>query len=366
MDAENSASRATGLVDSFGQTHFGACDLGDRRRVKRAVITADALMRHPEGTLPRKLIRKELMGFYDLANHPQVNHDNLLQVHRQHTQAAMRACPGTVLVIHDTTEADYSGLAIPDLGPIGNGGRRGLLLHNVLAVDYDRREVLGLVEQVVHRRRQAPRRESRETRRRHPQRESRLWICGVEAVGPPPAGATWVNLMDRGGDSFESLERQAQLSQFYVVRAKFDRRIEVQDTLDRWRRSKLYFQARKLPTLGHRKVNVSAQPGQPARQARVRVAAGAVRLVAPTQPCGEHSASPLEVWVVHVKEVDAPPGVEALEWFLLTNVPTTTRTRPGNAWTGTSAGRSSRSITRLRRPAAGWNFRSSPPARPWR
>ena len=65
MEATHSASQTAGLVGSFGQAHFGFCVLGDQRLVKRAVVTADALLRHPGGTLPHKLPRKELLGFYD-------------------------------------------------------------------------------------------------------------------------------------------------------------------------------------------------------------------------------------------------------------------------------------------------------------
>lgn len=196
---------------SFGEEHFGACDLGDRRLTRRAVVTADALMRHPGGTLPAKLPRAELRGFYGLANNPRVAHATLLAAHCARTRDAMAACPGVVPVIHDTTEADFGGLDVPDLGPIGNGGRRGLLLHNVLAVDYANREAIGLAGQFVHRRRTVRKGEGQAAKRRHPQRESRLWVRGAEAVGRPPAGATWVNLMDRGGDTFEGLARQVEL-----------------------------------------------------------------------------------------------------------------------------------------------------------
>ncbi|HZL37532.1 MAG TPA: transposase DNA-binding-containing protein, partial [Tepidisphaeraceae bacterium] len=46
---------AVGGLPSFGQEHFGACVLQDKRLTDRAVITADAFMRHPGGTLPQKL-----------------------------------------------------------------------------------------------------------------------------------------------------------------------------------------------------------------------------------------------------------------------------------------------------------------------
>jgi hypothetical protein len=135
----------------------------------------------------------------------------------------------------------------------------------------------------------------------------------------------WVNVMDRGGDSFESLEAQQRLGQFYLVRSRYDRKVRVRDAAGRWRGRKLHGYARGLGSLGERTVVVAANANQVARQARVRVTAGAIELQAPKLRCGEHSGEPLSAWIIHVREVAPPAGQAALEWFILTNVPTTTR-----------------------------------------
>ena len=331
MDAAICPSVAMGLSEtvdcssSFGQAHFGQCTFGDKRLTARAVRSADALMRHPGGTLPAKLSRAHLCGFYDFANNVKVNHDNVLTCHCERTRQQMCQCPGTVLIIHDTTEGDYSGLDIANLGPIGNGSRHGLLIHNVLAMDYQGREALGLVGQILQIRRNVGTNESVTASRQHPLRESRLWPKGVEALGRPPSGAIWVNLMDRGGDSFESLDRQQRLGQLYVVRSRTNRNVCVKDTAGRTIRRKLHDWARRLPTLGERTVAVAGNHKQVAREARVRVAVGAVQLQVPHVKCGDHGREPLNAWVIHVKELDPPAGQEALEWILLSNVPTTGR-----------------------------------------
>ncbi len=316
--------------ESFGAAHFGAAQLGDKRLTARAVVTANAMMRHPGGTLPDKLARPELLGFYDFANNPKVTHDKVLAPHCARTHERMEACQGDVLVIHDTTEADYSGLNVEGLGSIGNGHCHGLLLHNVLAFDYANREAWGLAGQFVHRRRVVRKGETQKAKREHPQRESRLWVKGVQAVGAVPAGKRWVNLMDRGGDTFESFEQQHELGQFYVVRSKSNRTVQVLDKLGRKIQRKLHPWARKLTHAGRRTVSVSAQEDQPARQAAMAVAYAAFTLPAPTSRRGQHGDAPLSVWVVHLTELDAPKGVRPLEWILLTNVPTQTQ---ASAWT---------------------------------
>jgi len=325
MDATICAAPAQGVpAGTFGQEHFGGCQLGDRRLTRRAMITGDALLRHPEGTLPAKLPKAELLGFYDFANNAKTTHDNVQAAHCQRTRERMERCNGVVLIIHDTTEADFSGLDIPELGQIGNGYCRGMLVHNVLAVDYANREVLGLTGQIVQTRRTVKKPESVKASREHPQRESRLWPKGVEKVGRPPQGAIWVNLMDRGGDSFESLDRQQGLGQFYLVRSRTNRNVRVKDAGGRWIRRKLHTWARNLPTLGERTVAVEGNWHQQARTAKVRVAAGPVELLVPHVKYGEHGREPLAAWVIHVRELDAPAGQEPLEWILLTNLRTAT------------------------------------------
>jgi len=325
MDAKICTVSASTAARTFGEEHFGGCLLGDKRLTRRAAITGDALLRHPGGTLPAKLPKAELLGFYDFANNHKVTHDNVLAAHCQRTRELMGKCAGVVLIIHDTTEGDYSGLDIADLGPIGNGYCRGMLIHNVLAMDYQNREVLGLVGQILQIRRGVKKKESVRTSREHPQRESRLWPKGVQTVGRPPPEAIWVNLMDRGGDSFENLDRQQGLGQSYLVRSRTSRNVRVKDAAGRSIRRKLHPWARNLPMLGERTVQVAGNYAQQAREAKVWVAAGPVELQVPHVKCGEHGREPLAAWVIHVKEQNPPRGQDPLEWILLTNVPTETR-----------------------------------------
>ena len=199
----------------------------------------------------------------------------------------------------------------------------------MLAYDYASREALGMIGQFVHQRRNVRKGETQKAKREHPQRESRLWVKGVGAVGVVPAGKRWVNLMDRGGDTFESFEKQRESGQFYVVRSKSNRAVEVSDTLGRRMKRKLHPWARKLPHAGRKMVHVAAREDQPARDATMAVAYGPVTLAAPKQHRGEHGTASLPAWVVHLTELDPLKGAKPLEWILLTNVPTETQAQ---AW----------------------------------
>ena len=308
---------------SFGELHFADCDLGDRRRTRRLVDLANRIHQHPEGSLPYKLRDPAAYrALCRLLNQPTVTHAAVLQPHRQRTFERLRQQTGPVLIVHDFTELDYSGHETLRglLGQIGNGGGQGYECHNSLAVEPDSGQVLGLVNQILHRRRHAPPGEGIAAKRDCPQRESRVWLQAVQAIGPAPAGACWVDVADRGADTFEFLEHECRHGRHFLVRSRYNRALLSQTAAGA---AALHDQLRaQEPVLGWT-VRVAAQAGQPARQARVVACYQAVTLRAPhTGRRGQYARRPLPLWAIRVWEVEAPPEVsEPLEWLLLTDLP---------------------------------------------
>jgi hypothetical protein len=176
---------------TFGERHFGHCFLGDARRTRRLVRAADALLAHPAQSLPQKLAcPADYRALRRLASRPQLTHAARLGAHAQAVRQRLRdpAGPAVVVLAEDTTELDFPGQPTLTLGQIGDGGGQGYRCHNTLAVDPGTREVLGLLDQILHRRRHAPAREGVARKRAHPQRESRLRVRAAAHVGPAPAG----------------------------------------------------------------------------------------------------------------------------------------------------------------------------------
>lgn len=307
-------------VASFGERHFGAALLGHQRRSQCLVRIANQIYRHPGGTLPTKLHEpKDYKAMDRLMNRPETTHAAVLEPHRHYTLERMRQSVRTVLVLHDTTELDYSGLrSIADLGPIGGGLNRGYLCHNSLAFDPQRHEVLGLANQILHRRRHVGRKESVKAKRERADRESRLWIDGITAVGPPPEGCCWVHVADRGADSFEFLGRPWGPQEGFVMRSKVNRVIR-RGHDPNGPKDYLHTYVRRLPLQGRREVVVSARAGQPERTVAVAVAFAPVLLWPPHVRRGLYEKRPLRLWVVRVAEIKPSKGVKPLEWILLTD-----------------------------------------------
>ena len=308
---------------SFGEVNFGAAELGDRRRTKRLVKLADQLSRHPGGSLPDKLKSPaDLRALYRLCDCDEVTHEAILAPHRAVTLARVQDHGGTLLVIHDATELDYtSRKSLKDLGQIGNGRGRGYICHNSLVLDpQGGGTVFGLANQILHRRATVPEKETKDRRRRRKSRESRLWMEGTKVL---PAEWRLVDVCDRGADTFEFLEHEAHSGRRFVVRSAHSRAILIGHG-DEDQSFHLHAYARSLPTLGMRQFTIRAQDGQPARKVKLAVSGAPIRVKAPHAKHGEHGNTPLALWVVSVREVNPPCGTEPLEWILLTNQPAET------------------------------------------
>lgn len=312
---------------SFGALHFGAAELGDRRRTRRLVHSADLIAQHPGGTLPAKLPNPAALdGLSRLAEAEAVTHEAVLAPHRQLTWQRMRDCDDVVLIIQDNTMLDSTtiGSLRDDLGIIGKGRHdRGYLCHNSLAVTATSRQVLGLAHQILFRREPAPPGESRAQRRARQGRESRLWTRASRALPAAPEGKLWVEVCDRGADIFEFIDQKHLTGGHYLVRSSHNRWVQIVGDDGPPRRHTLHDYARALPARGCKTVAVPPRGPQPARTAQLVLSAAAVRLLPPRRKRGEHRREVLPSFVVVAREVDAPEGVEPVQWILLTDLEVT-------------------------------------------
>src|SRR3982074_1981666 len=200
-------STITGGTPTLGEANFAEAQLGDIRRARRLVSLADALRRHPGGSLPNKLPSpRNLKALYRLCSRREVTHHTVLAPHRARTQR-LWVDHDTVLILHDSTELDYSKRkSLGDLGDIGGPGRhRGYICHNSLVVLPEDGSVLGLFNQILHKRVKPPKKETKTQLRDRKSRMSRLWLEGVAEL---PSDRRLVDVCDRGADTFEFLEHE--------------------------------------------------------------------------------------------------------------------------------------------------------------
>lgn len=218
-------------------------------------------------------------------------------------RTAERCAGRHVLVIQDTTIVRSE----PKRG-------EGLFLHAALAVDADDGAVLGLADASFLLRDGS---ETKASTRHAPfeAKESARWLEGVRAADRAGAAAARVTVVaDRESDVFEVFARRPAGVDL-LVRAKHDRAMG-----DGGRR--MWARADAEPELGRARLELPAGPGRRARTAMVAVRALAVEPARPGRGGqGKHKGGGVRLTLVDVREIDAPPGIPAVHWRLLTTLP---------------------------------------------
>ena len=237
----------------------------------------------------------------------------------EQTRAAARATP-LVLLVQDTTTIDLTTQErTPALGPIGDGGGRGYLLQSVLAVLPTPRPIPRLAAQEPFLRQAAPKGECCHQRRSR-ERESQVWERQALALGSPPADTCWVHVGDRYSDIYRFMRICRQQQTHFLLRAAQDRRIVLPDG----QTSYLLQWIRTVPAADSQPMTIPPRAGQAARTTRVAVSYGPATIRAPHSGRTAEDVD-LATWVVRGWEPDPPAApAEALEWVLVTSVPTET------------------------------------------
>lgn len=306
---------------AWAESEFRGVPRLEKRFQDRLVATAAQLAERPNGTLPQRLTWNELRGTYRLVQADAATPDVLQEVHRQRTRERMLR-PTPVLIVHDGTHLDFSAhhAVAEQLGPIGDGGGRGFLQHNSLAIDPACSELLGLIYQQTWLREPAPDGETRQQRQQRADREAAVWATGLRAVGPMPAGTCWVHGGDRGADFFEPLARARHLGCHVLIRLCQDRRVQRCGAEDDAKVEHLMQVARSLPAALTDVVAVASKGGRPGRVAQVCLASTRVFVQPPVQDKKWQGHRPLALTVLRIWEPHPPAGVEALEWVLGTDL----------------------------------------------
>ncbi len=280
---------------------------------------AEHVANHPSGSFPQQLSSwGDLKAAYRLFDCEDVSFEAIAGPHWKQTCAVG---PGRYLVLGDTTEIDFGyGRKIPGLSPIGNGSREGFLLHNALLVEAETQSLVGVAGQTIHYRKPAPKKENKSQKFKR-ERESRVWGAVVDQIGRAPAGAQFIHVFDRGADDFEVFCHLLENGADWVVRASSTHRLI--HTPQRERLPLKEYLA-TLPVAGTYELNLRARPKQPARVAKLEVRFGALSMPVPRHKSAYVKTlkpQPIAMWVVWVREVDAPAGVTPIEWVLYTSLP---------------------------------------------
>lgn len=322
------APEATNIRREFEQA-----DLGDRRRTARLVAVAERLRASPDQSFPDIMLRSsELTGLYRLLNNDAVSAAVILEPHQQET--TRRCVDATrVVAIHDTTEISFPGAtARRGLGRLRGEADQGLLLHAALAVAADgSQRPLGIIgahtwvrEELGNSRHPDGRKKCGADYNGETGKESARWWNVVDEVEHRLAGVDVIHVFDREGDAYPLLRAALDHEARFVTRMARDR-VVLDDQDERIGRVSellvdvvdvLRLEVELSPRAAKKTPKVTESPRQ-ARVAQLAVGASKMLLAPPQYIKGE----PLEVNVVYVHEVNAPAGMDAIDWVLITSEP---------------------------------------------
>ena len=309
-------------AEKWALEEFGATSLGDVRRTRRLVAMACGAMRHPSGKVSSVFNRAaDREGAYDFL---ESKHVDVESVARSVFEATATRAEGVSWVY---AAVDGSPLSLTDksgskgFGPVGspNIPVQGLMVTNALAVSRDG-VPLGLIDQLYWTRREP---EPGLTKREKVQRSLKRSFEEKETANLLRAAQhtherlesrgchAWV-VIDREGDNRDILLGLHELGCRFTVRGKWDRKLFGED-------SNIHQALDGEPSLGTHDVAIPRRGNRAARTARLDVRAKQVTLRFVARDGMPRQA--LRLYAVRVREVCVEPGVEGLEWLLLTNVP---------------------------------------------
>lgn len=253
--------------------------------------------------------RSGIVGFSRFLANPRVTVDALID--GWGAELALGCAGRHILAIQDSSEFNFTTTKERSrgLGEIGKGSGRGVLLHAMLGVDAETGGILGLATGRIWTR--DGRVSVHHRNRPLSEKESQRWLSTAEAAKTVLGRAQMVTeVSDRESDIYEKWARLPEAGFHILTRAMADRSImEGGGKLS----------SAPLRLAGAAKLALRARPGRPARTANLVTRFGPVTIKRPANLARQEGlAETVQVSLVEVCEMDAPPGTEPILWRLLT------------------------------------------------
>jgi hypothetical protein len=318
--------------ENWAAKEFKEIELGDQRRKKRLIQLAEQRGKRPNASIAVSCEnRAGMKAAYRLFDNEGVGAEAILEGHYQSSIERARK-ERIVLAVQDTTYLNYSHHpATIGLGYLQDLHMRGMLMHSTLLVTPERTP-LGLIDQQVWARKAEDFKVKgkQRARQRTEEKESQKWLVSLEVTAHAQKQLEeqthLINVGDSEADVYDLLHKAIALQQDLLVRAAYDRNVDHAE-----KRLRAYLQNQDVA--GEITIQVPRRPTKPARATRLEVRFAPVNLCPPTSRYKEQLPK-LAIWGIHTREIDVPPGEEALHWLLLTTLPITNfdQATTGLAW----------------------------------
>jgi len=334
------------MIAGWVENETATADFNDRRLNKRFQQIVSALSEHPVASIPAACGgHAETTAAYRFFDNDAVTYSQILQPHVDATLQRI-AAQEVVLLVNDTTELDLARprQQVEGAGPMDGSARRGAFMHVLEAFTPDGTP-LGTVDAHIWARDEESallsQAEKRKTRKAAPieEKESFRWLEGLRRareVAQMAPSVQCIYIADSESDIYHLFaEPRGQHPVDWIIRACQDRcaslvspreqeEQEQEEVVSKTIRQVVLSQpvlfTKQITVRGRQtKVTCEARSRRTSRESRtadMEVRAARVMLRPPTR-----SLPAVELNVVMVREPNAPPDHEPVEWILLTTMP---------------------------------------------
>lgn len=288
---------------------FGV-ELGDKRLNERAAMIGAEFLNNPFVSPPKMMKSfKAIKAFYRFMDSDRVSHEKLISSHVEKSREKL-AGHKTILAIQDSItislDRNYEIEGVYTVGGNKISETKGLVIHNTISVIPE--EEYGIIEGLLH---QTVHRRKLKEERNKSNRDSILWINGIESVGTAPANTSIIDVMDRGADIIAVMNSSMKYGHEFIIRANHDRCLNEKQEIY------LFDFAKKLPVMGHRLLEIQGNNGRKKRTAKLNISFSKITL---PQTENKRKNPPIQCSIVHVFEEGCKDDQEPLEWFILTSI----------------------------------------------
>jgi hypothetical protein len=313
------------LHTSWATEELAKVNFGDKRLDQRFLKVAAS-----QGKTPQLSINASsedwscVKGAYRLFDNPKVTPEKILEPHFENTIHRIYG-QSLAVIVQDTTFVDFSTHEmVPDLGS-GGGIKgyeiKGIHFHAGLALSHEGTP-LGLVYSKIWTRFKQKVTGHAHTKIPITKKESYRWLeCLEQSKAALPSGTKGLVVADRECDIYEYFELAQDLDLEVLVRLQHNR-VVVDEFGDSYRVDEVF---KNEIVRGHLDVHIPGNGSRIARDAKMELKF--------TEVCFQ--GNPREIKtprtkarrdlvlnIVQLTEVDAPKGIEALGWTLITSLPT--------------------------------------------
>jgi hypothetical protein len=297
------------------------CIFGDKRLSLRFLSILEAKIKNISLPLTRLFSTpQESRQAYDFFRNAKVTFDAIIANERArliHFVEQMK--PAMMFVIQDTTTLDFSNARSADnLDCLQTAYQKGVYLHSSLVLNA-LGVPMGLLDQYFWSRGAYSFGIKKSQRKQLPieEKESFRWLSALRLSYRYFAHCSEtmiVNLMDREGDIYDLFLEERPANAHYVIRARGDRKSISHDLTIRPTLDKMIPDAEFCYEIPVKSIVHSSQT----RKANLEVRYSKMLI---RQPSTQTKKSPVDIWVLWIREINCPQGETPVDWLLFTSIP---------------------------------------------